>query len=164
MYAAGIFVAIAGLAIGLVGTLGHRRATSWLGAIVLLGGAATVVIQGTDDSVSGSGGEEVFGAFALIAAAVLLVIGVLIARVSGEPIDGGEPIPVKEPKPEPEPEPALVAAAPAVTTETAPEATSAPATTATTETAPETPPTPAEATEAPSAPAPAAPPPVDDEE
>ena len=184
VYATGIFVAIAGLAIGLAGTLGHRRATSWLGAIVLLSGAGTVVIQGTEDSVSGSGGEAVFGGFALVAAALLLVIGVLTARVSGEPIDGGEPIPAKRPEPGPEPEPALVAAAPAATevapaptateatTETmpvaetppetgrAPEATSTPGAPS----APETPRTPAASTEAPSAPAPAAPPPVEDEE
>ena len=145
VYATGAFVVLAGLAIGMAGTLGHRRATSWLGAIVLLSGAATVVIQGTDDSVSGNGSEEVFGAFALIAAAVLLVIGVLTARISNEPIDGGEPIPVKTPKPEPEPtpEPALVAAAPAAALaepETAPVAETAPVTETTpaTETAPAT--------------------------
>lgn len=157
VYATGIFVAIAGLAIGLAGTLGRRRATSWLGAIVLLSGAGTVVIQGTDDSVSGNGGEEVLGAFALIAAAVLLVIGVLTARVATEPIDGGEPIPVKPPKPEPEaptPEPAPVAPAPpaaAAPTATEPVVDDAPQ--------PEAP-----APEAPTAPAPAAPPQVDDEE
>lgn len=166
VYATGIFVAIAGLAIGLAGTLGHRRATSWLGAIVLLSGAGTVVIKGTEDSVSGSGGEAVFGAFALIAAAVLLVIGVLTARVSREPTDGGEPIPVKEPKPGPEPEPALVAAAPAAT-EVAPETTSETAAMPVAETPPDAgppPDAPTEPTEAPAAPAPAAPPPVEDEE
>ena len=45
---------------------------------------------------------------ALIAAAVLLLIGVLVAGATDEPIDGGEPY-VEKP-PSPEPEPALVGA------------------------------------------------------
>lgn len=110
VYETGIFVALAGLAIGAAGIFGDRRATSWLGALVLLGGAVTVVAQGTEDSASGSGGEELFGLFALVAAAVLLVIGIFVARMAHEPLDGGEPA-VERPPPS-EPEPALVAAAP----------------------------------------------------
>jgi hypothetical protein len=103
VYAAGIFIAIAGLVIGLVGSLGRRRGTSWFGAVVLLLGALTVVAQGTEDSVSGDGGAAVFGAFALVAAAVLIVLGVLVARGLDEPIDGGEPIIFRERQPQPEP-------------------------------------------------------------
>jgi hypothetical protein len=115
VYATGAFVAVAGLAIGLAGTLGRRRGTSWVGATVLLVGALVVVVNGTNDAVSGrDGAGAVFGAFALVAAAVLLLIGVLVARAADEPLDGGEPIPIPPPAPEPEPEPALVAA----TTET----------------------------------------------
>src|SRR5262245_449852 len=116
-YVAGVFVAIAGLAIGLAGTLGRRRGTSWVGAAVLLVGALVVVVNGTNDAVSGQDGAGgVFGAFALVAAAVLLVIGVLVAHAADEPLDGGEPIPVAPPAPEPEPEPALMGAPAADTT------------------------------------------------
>ncbi len=41
VYAAGAFVAIAGLTIGLAGSLGRRRGTSWIGSIVVLAGAVT---------------------------------------------------------------------------------------------------------------------------
>ena len=108
-YATGICLALAGLAIGAAGIFGDRRATSWLGALVLLFGAATVVAQGTEDSASGGGGEELFGLFALMAAAVLLVLGILVARTAGEPLDGGEPVPDT---PAPPPEPSLIAAVP----------------------------------------------------
>jgi hypothetical protein len=108
-YAAGICLALAGLAIGAAGIFGDRRATSWLGAIVLLVGAVTVVAQGTEDSATGGGGEELFGLFALIAAAVLLVLGILVARTADEPLDGGEPVPDTPPPP---PEPSLIAAVP----------------------------------------------------
>src|SRR5262245_31642467 len=108
VYATGIFLAVAGLAIGAAGIFGDRRATSWLGALVLLGGAVTVVAQGTEDSASGGGGEELFGLFALVAAAVLLVIGILVARTAKEPLDGGEPVVEVTPAPEP----ALIAAVP----------------------------------------------------
>jgi hypothetical protein len=108
VYATGIFVALAGLAIGAAGMFGDRRATSWLGALVLLGGAVTVVAQGTEDSASGGGGEELFGLFALVAAVVLLVIGIFVARTANEPLDGGEPIIDTTPLPEP----SLIAAVP----------------------------------------------------
>src|SRR5262245_33852286 len=124
VYAAGAFVAVAGLAIGLAGTLGRRRGTSWVGAAVLLVGALIVVINGTNDAVSGQDGAGgVFGGFALLAAAVLLVIGVLVARTTDEPLDGGEPF--TPPPPAPEPEPALVGAAPEPTTTATTEATQA---------------------------------------
>src|SRR5262245_6515518 len=114
-YVAGVFVAIAGLAIGLAGTLGRRRGTSWVGAAVLLVGALVVVVNGTNDAVKGNdGADAVFGAFALVAAAVLLLVGVLVARAVDEPLDGGEPFTV--PPPAPEPEPALVGAPAADTT------------------------------------------------
>jgi hypothetical protein len=106
-YAVGIFVALAGLAIGLAGSLGRRRGTSYVGAAILLIGAVVVVAQGTSDAASGQG-TAVFGGFALIAAAVLLLIGVLTARATHEPIDGGEP--AVETPPPPEPEPARVGA------------------------------------------------------
>src|SRR6476646_1335361 len=87
VYAAGAFVALAGLAIGLAGTVGRRRGTSWVGAAVLLVGALIVVINGTSHAVNGEDGAGgVFGAFALVAAAVLLLIGVLVARAAGEPL------------------------------------------------------------------------------
>jgi len=108
VYATGVFVALAGLAIGVAGIFGDRRATSWLGALVLFGGAVTVVAQGTEDSASGSGGEELFGLFALVAAVVLLVIGIFVARFANEPLDGGEPILDTTPPPEP----SLIAAVP----------------------------------------------------
>jgi hypothetical protein len=109
VYVVGLFVALAGLTIGLAGSLGKRRGTSWVGAAVLLIGALVVVGKGTADSANSDDGTgAVFGAFALLAAAVLLVIGVLVARALAEPIDGGEPAVLKPPKPEPEP--ALVAA------------------------------------------------------
>ena len=99
----GIFVALAGLAIGLAGSLGRRRGTSYVGAAILLVGAVVVVGKGTSEAASGDGSAAVFGAFALIAAAVLLVVGVLVAHTTNEPIDGGEPAIVKPPAPEPEP-------------------------------------------------------------
>jgi hypothetical protein len=142
VYVVGIFVALAGLAIGLAGTLGRRRGTSYVGAAILLVGALVVVGKGTSDSASGDGSAAVFGAFALIAAAVLLVVGVLVARAANEPIDGGEPAVVKPPAPEPEP--ALVGAPAADTTAGAPTAdaptTDAPTTEAPTVEAAEAPP------------------------
>jgi hypothetical protein len=127
VYAAGVFVAIAGLVIGLAGTLGRRRGTSWVGAAVLLVGALVVVVNGTNDAANGKDGSgAAFGAFALVAAAVLLLIGVLVARAVGEPLDGGEPIPVAPPAPEPEPEPALVAATAETPAETPAETTAEP--------------------------------------
>lgn len=98
-YAAGVFVALAGAGTGLAGSLGRRRATSWIGAVVLLLGVLTLVIQGTADAVSGDGAAAVFGAFALLGAAVLVVIGVLVARALDEPVDGGEPLPSRPPEP-----------------------------------------------------------------
>lgn len=91
VYATGAFLAIDGLAVGLTGTSGRRRATSWIGAAVLLTGTVVIVGQATSD-VTDDGEAAVFGAFALVAAAVLLVIGILVARAVDEPIDGGEPI------------------------------------------------------------------------
>lgn len=99
-YAAGVFIAIAGLAIGLVGTLGQRRATSWLGAATLLAGALVVIAKATDDVVSGGdGAAAAFGAFALLGAAALLAIGSTVARSFDEPVDGGEPLPTSAPAP-----------------------------------------------------------------
>jgi hypothetical protein len=136
VYVLGIFLALAGLAIGLAGTLGSRRGTSYVGAAVLLVGAVVVVGKGTSDAASGDGSAAVFGAFALVAAAVLLVVGVLVARATDEPIDGGEPSVV--PPPAPEPEPALVGAP---TEDTTAEAPAAGTTAPTDAPAPDTPPT-----------------------
>jgi hypothetical protein len=124
VYVVGIFVALAGLAIGLAGSLGRRRGTSYVGAAILLVGAVVVVGKGTSDAASGDGSAAVFGAFALIAAAVLLVVGVLVARATNEPIDGGEPV-IEKP-PAPEPEPALVGAPTEDTTAEAPPADTPP--------------------------------------
>jgi hypothetical protein len=88
---AGVFVAVAALAIGLVGSLGERRGTSWVGAFTLLVGTLVIVVKITIDTVSGSGGAAIYGGYALAAAAVLLAIGIVIARRCGEPIDGDEP-------------------------------------------------------------------------
>jgi len=107
VYATGAFVAVAGVAIGLAGSLGRRRGTSWIGAIVLLAGVVTVIAQGTADTASGSDNAGVFGGFALAGAAVLLLAGVLVARALREPIDGGEPFTSRAPT---APEPALVSA------------------------------------------------------
>jgi hypothetical protein len=130
VYAAGVFVAIAGLAIGLAGTLGRRRGTSWVGAAVLLVGALIVVVNGTNDAVEGKDGAgAVFGAFALVAAAVLLLIGVLVARAVDEPLDGGEPpaVPPSAPPPDQDPEPALVTAPATETAEPTAESPETPA-------------------------------------
>jgi hypothetical protein len=108
VYVVGIFLTLAGLVIGLAGSLGRRRGTSYVGAAIMLIGALVVVGKGTSDSASGDGSAAVFGAFALVAAAALLIVGVLVARATNEPIDGGEPAIVKPPTPEPEP--ALVGA------------------------------------------------------
>jgi hypothetical protein len=127
VYALGAFVLLAGLAIGLAGTLGRRRGTSWIGALVALGGAVTMVVQGTTETASGGGDDTAwsFAGYALLAAAVLLVVGVLVARGFDEPVDGGEPGPVAAPPaaPAPEPEPALVGAATAGTEAAATDAT-----------------------------------------
>ena len=64
VYAVGVFLALAGLAIGLAGSLGRRRGTSYVGAAILLVGALVVVGKGTNDSASGDGSAAVFGAFA----------------------------------------------------------------------------------------------------
>lgn len=116
VYALGGFVLLAGLAIGLAGTLGRRRGTSWIGALVALVGAVTMVVQGTTETASGGGSDAAwsFAGYALLAAAVLLVVGVLVARGLDEPLDGGEPAPprpVAPSAPTPQPEPAAVAAA-----------------------------------------------------
>ena len=76
---------------------------------MLFAGAVTVVAKGTEDSTSGGGGEELFGLFALLAAAVLLVIGIFVARTAHEPLDGGEPVMIETP---PAPEPSMIAAVP----------------------------------------------------
>ena len=111
LYATGAFVVLAGIAIGLAGSLGRRRGTSWIGSLVLLAGVVAIVAQGTEDTVSGNSNQgAVFGAFALLGAAVLLVVGTLVARTLAEPIDGGEPFTPRPPKPTPEP---VVVAAPA---------------------------------------------------
>jgi hypothetical protein len=109
-YAGGILAAIAGLAIGLAGSLGRRRATSWFGSAVLLAGTVVIVAQGTEDTVSGGdGAAAVFGAFALLGAALLLMVGLFTSRACAEPLDGGEPFVPRPPRP-PTPEPATLAA------------------------------------------------------
>ena len=148
VYETGVFLAIAGLAIGAAGVFGDRRATSWLGALLLLGGAVTVVAKGTEDSASGGGSEEVFGLFALSAAAVVLLIGMFVARFTHEPVDGGEPV-VETP---PAPEPSLIAAVPEAPATQAP-ATEAPAA--------ETPAAEAPTVETPTTPPPTTPPPAE---
>lgn len=146
VYATGVFVISAGLAIGLAGSLGRRRGTSWIGSLVLLAGVLTVVARGTQDAVGGDDGTEaVFGAFSLAGAVVLLVAGVLVARALDEPVDGGEPF---TPRPRaPQPEASAPPAEPEPTPEPSPEPT----------------PEPEPATEPPSPPAPAAPPAVEED-
>ena len=130
VYAVGIFVALAGLAIGLAGSLGRRRGTSYVGAAILLVGALVVVGKGTSDSASGDGSAAVFGAFALAAGAALLLIGVLVAGATHEPLDGGEPVPEEPPPPDPGPAPTLVGAPTAETSQSATAETPAPETSA----------------------------------
>lgn len=122
VYAAGAFVVLAGLAIGLAGSLGRRRGTSWIGAAVLLGGVVAVVVQATDDVTRGDNGTLRFGELALAGAAALLLAGVVVARTFGEPVDGGEPDDRGRPEQGPEPGPEPVGAAPAPTAAAAPEA------------------------------------------
>lgn len=113
-YAGGILAAGAGLAIGLAGSLGRRRATSWIGSAVLLAGTVVIVAQGTEDAVSGGdGAAAVFGAFALLGAALLLMVGTFTSRALAEPLDGGEPFVPRPPRP-PTPEPATLATQKAV--------------------------------------------------
>ena len=125
VYATGAFVVVAGLAIGLAGSLGRRRGTSWIGSIVVLAGAVTLIARGTvDTATSGDGTAVRFGIYALLGALVLLGVGILVARQLDEPIDGGEPATPRPPKPpaptpEPIPEPALVGAPAAAVAETA---------------------------------------------
>jgi hypothetical protein len=110
VYVTALFVVIAGLAIGLAGSIGRRRLTSYLGAIVLLGGVVTVVGQLTEDTTSGDDAAALlFGVFGLLGAAALVVVGVLIASRFGEPVDGGEParpLPAPAPVPPTAPRPA----------------------------------------------------------
>jgi hypothetical protein len=122
VYATGAFVAVAGVAIGLAGSLGRRRGTSWIGAIVLLAGVVTVIAQATGDVASSGDNAGVFGGFALAGAAVLLLAGILVSHGLHEPVDGGEPFTPHAPRP-PAPDPALVGA-PA---EAAPDVTPGPA-------------------------------------
>jgi hypothetical protein len=117
-YVLGSFVLIAGLAIGLAGSLGRRRGTSWIGALVALAGALTVIAKGTTETASG--GDDAawgFAGYALLGAAILLVAGVVIARALDEPVDGGEPAPVAAAPPAPtsEPDPVGTGAAAAST-------------------------------------------------
>ncbi len=100
VYAAGIFVALAGLAIGLAGSLGRRRGTSWIGSIVVLAGALTLIAQGTEDTATSGDGTAVrFAIYALLGAAVLLAVGIVVARQLDEPVDGGEPATRARPSP-----------------------------------------------------------------
>ncbi|MFA5885805.1 MAG: hypothetical protein WDA60_18280 [Acidimicrobiia bacterium] len=165
VYATGAFVAVAGLVIGLAGSLGRRRGTSWIGSIVLLGGVVAVVAKGTGDAASGSNNAGVFGGFALAGAAVLLAAGIMVARALSEPVDGGEPFTPKPPKPAPEPvpEPVTVGAPGDAASDTTAAEPAAPITWAPPSAPPESAPSEsAAAPEPPPAPAAAAPPePVD---
>ncbi|MBM3660667.1 MAG: hypothetical protein FJW95_14365, partial [Actinobacteria bacterium] len=99
VYTLGGFVLLAGVAIGLAGTLGRRRGTSWIGALVALAGAVIMVVKGTTQTASDGGSDAAwsFAGYALVAAAILLVVGILVARAFDEPIDGGEPAPPRPP-------------------------------------------------------------------
>jgi hypothetical protein len=94
VYVTGLLVVGAGLAIGLAGSFGRRRGTSWLGAIVLAAGVVTLVGKVTADVVGDDGGGEgELALFALLGAAAMLALGTVIARAAAEPVDGGEPAP-----------------------------------------------------------------------
>jgi hypothetical protein len=79
----GILAIVAGAIVGLVGSRGdNRRATTWIGALTVLGGMVAVITDIAPDSAAGLGG------IATGFAVVLGAVAVLLAPRLGEPDDG----------------------------------------------------------------------------
>jgi hypothetical protein len=80
---AGLLAIAAGLIVGLVASRGvGRRATTWIGALTVLGGMIALIVDIAPDSASGVGG------IATGFAAVLGAAALLLAPRLGEPVDG----------------------------------------------------------------------------
>src|SRR5262245_44613529 len=81
---AGIVAALIGGSAGVIGAAAGRRGTTWLGVVILFGGAVAIF---SDLAPDGAGGV---GALALAFAAVIGGAAWLLARVLGEPDDGDD--------------------------------------------------------------------------
>ncbi len=81
----GLLLTGAGVLVGLTGSNGHRRASTWIGAIAVAVGLAIVI-----DDIDGN---SEWGTIALAAAcaAALLVVGQVLAVRLREPVDGEPP-------------------------------------------------------------------------
>jgi hypothetical protein len=84
---AGLAAMGAGAVVGIVGGHGQRRASTWIGALVVFGGLVTVLVDIGPDSAGG------VGAIAVGFAAALGVIAWWLAPRLGEPDDGDEASP-----------------------------------------------------------------------
>jgi len=88
VFLGGLLAVGAGAVVGLVGGRGdRRRATTWIGVLVVFGGCVAILADIAPDSAAG------VGLIALGFAVVLGALAYLLAPVLGEPDDGYEPLP-----------------------------------------------------------------------
>jgi hypothetical protein len=82
--AGGLLAAAAGAAVGLVGGLGpHRRGSTWIGVLAVVGGLVVVITDLADSTLG-------FAAMAAVVAVVLGVVGYVVAPRLDEAPDGDE--------------------------------------------------------------------------
>ena len=104
---AGLLSVAAGLFVGSVGTQSHRRFTVWIGAFGATVGAVLLAGKVTDSTTSGGSSHtaSVFGAFAIVFGAAMVVVAALVARLLREPETGDDPAAASTPSPPSDPSP-----------------------------------------------------------